>query len=75
MRPPMGLTGIIVWMCLLIVCVSIIWATYTFAVPWIVDRLQEMIAPRPLSWTLGIIQESPAPRRVVYANHVEYVWE
>ena len=56
----------------------ILWAVYTFAVPWIADRVNEYIESRyqnSLSWTTGIIQESPLPRRVEYAGYTIEVWE
>lgn len=82
MREPMTGRNALVWMCMMLasatISISIIWATIHFAVPPIRERFQEFIEwlyPNPLSWTTGIIQESPTPRRVEYANHVEYVWE
>ena len=78
MRQPMGWTGVLAWLCMLTVSILIIWATLHYVVPPVRERYQEFIEwlyPNPLSWTTGIIQESPTPRRVEYANHVEYVKE
>lgn len=78
MRQPMGWTGVLVWLCMFAVSILLLWATVHYAVPWIVDRIQEQIdgmTQDRISWTTGVIQESPAPRRVEYANHVEYVKE
>jgi hypothetical protein len=82
MREPMTGSDRVIRVCIFAasaaVSILVIWATVHFAVPWIVDRIQEQIDDMTqdrISWTIGIIQESPTPRRVEYANHVEYVWE
>ena len=82
MKPPMTIgycvTLVFMFLASTLISTIIIWAAIHYALPWIVDRIQEQIDSRfkdKISWTTGIIQEPPTPRRDVYANHVEYVWE